>query len=404
MAVREGATTDGLNLTDVADPLKGVTCFFCHAVDDVSGTYNNPLSLSDDLVMRGEYSDPVDNEAHASTYSNLHDRDKADSARMCGSCHDIVVNAHAHIERTFQEWTDSVFSTPNGQSCSGCHMLQSPHERPIADAPGVFARYYHSLDFPGFDLALTDFPQKEEQAQAVDYLAKTTVQPALCVVPVGGQSAIRVVIDNAGAGHGFPSGSAQDRRVFAEVVAYQGDTVVYQSGVVADGASPTDGADPDEWLLRDCMLDKDGQPVSMFWQADSYETNQLPGQKVFCAQQPCPPEFYLSHIVQSFPRDPTALFDFVPDKVTLRLRIQPVGLDVLGDLTDSGDLDASVAGQMKTMDIDLGKGTTLTWTPTTTNDDYLDPDIGQPAHCVKFAPTLSLATLVKATNHTACSP
>src|SRR5271155_2931282 len=36
MAVNEGATTDGLNLDSVAQPLHGVTCFFCHTVESVN--------------------------------------------------------------------------------------------------------------------------------------------------------------------------------------------------------------------------------------------------------------------------------------------------------------------------------------------------------------------------------
>ena len=114
MAVREGATTDGLNLADVPAALKGVTCFFCHSVNDVEGTHNNPLVLADDLVMRGEYNDPVESEAHRSAYSPFHDRDQADSAALCGTCHDIIANESAAIERTYSEWQASVFSQPGG--------------------------------------------------------------------------------------------------------------------------------------------------------------------------------------------------------------------------------------------------------------------------------------------------
>ena len=53
MALREGATFDGLNLPDVPQSLKGVTCYFCHSVDGVQGTHNNPLTLADDEVLRG---------------------------------------------------------------------------------------------------------------------------------------------------------------------------------------------------------------------------------------------------------------------------------------------------------------------------------------------------------------
>src|SRR5262249_41642754 len=123
MAVRESATTDGLNLGTLSPKLKGVTCFFCHPVAAVTGDHNDPLELSSDgITMRGEYHDAVKNTAHHSAYSNLHDRDDAASATLCGSCHDIVTPAGAAIERTFQEWQASVFSMTKGASCAQCHM------------------------------------------------------------------------------------------------------------------------------------------------------------------------------------------------------------------------------------------------------------------------------------------
>src|SRR5215472_14046440 len=57
LAVRTGATTDGLNLDSVDPKLKGVTCFFCHTIDAVNGTNDNPLHVSDDNAMRGPLSD-----------------------------------------------------------------------------------------------------------------------------------------------------------------------------------------------------------------------------------------------------------------------------------------------------------------------------------------------------------
>ena len=411
MAVREGATTDGLNLDDVPGQLKGVTCFFCHSVDSVDGAHNNPLVLSDDLAMRGEYDDPVDNEAHPAAYSPLHDRDQADSSQLCGTCHDIVVNEHAAIERTFTEWQASVFSQPGGATCGQCHMDQSTNLRPIADDDNadVAARRYHSHQFPAIDVALTpDFPEADAQREAVQSFLDSTLQSALCVVPFGDtKSAIRVVLDNVAAGHGFPSGSAQDRRIWVEVVAYQGDKVVYQSGVVPEGELVTTPPDPpdDRWLLRDCMLDADGNPVSMFWQADDYETNQLPAQTTFDSSDP---DFYKTHIVQFFPRDsrdPGApMIPGTVDRVTLRVLVQPMGLDVLGELVDSGDLSADIVDQMPTYEVDLGDGPVLEWTADTANQEYPDNDLHAPASCISLTNLNAAADKVPATDHTACQP
>src|SRR5215813_8159683 len=71
MAVNEKATTDGLNLADVPQSLKGVTCYFCHSIDQVTGTHDAQVHLAGDLVIRGELSDAVANSAHNSGYSAL---------------------------------------------------------------------------------------------------------------------------------------------------------------------------------------------------------------------------------------------------------------------------------------------------------------------------------------------
>jgi hypothetical protein len=401
LALAEGATTDGLNMDQVPQKLKGITCFFCHSVDAVQGTHDNPLELAGDLVMRGEYKDSVDNDGHASVYSSLHDRDKAESAGLCGSCHDIVVNGHAQIERTFAEWQASVFSHAGGATCGQCHMDQSPHPIPIADVGDVKPRIAHSHQFPGVDVALTPFAQTDAQRQSLQSFLNSTLQSAVCVVNAGSSaSAIRVILDDVAAGHGFPSGSAQDRRVWAEVTASKGGAEMYHSGAITAGQPITTGADADMWLMRDCMLDTSGQPVDMFWQADSYETNQLPAQATFDQTDP---RFYMTHVVQSFPRDPSMLLPFAPDSVKLQVHVQPMGLEVLNDLVASGDLDPSIPAMMPTYDIDLGAGSTLEWTPAAT-DTYPDPTLSLPTTCVTLSNLNIAADKVPAANHMKCSP
>jgi nitrate/TMAO reductase-like tetraheme cytochrome c subunit len=402
MAVAEGVTHDGLNLASVPQKLKGVTCYFCHTVDAVTGTHNNPLGLSKDgITMRGEYADPVQNSAHKATYSTLHDRDQAASATLCGSCHDIVSPAGGAIERTFTEWHDSVFSRTGGNSCSQCHMDQSHTRRPIAMAPGVFARYYHSHLFPAVDVALTPgLPGQDTQRSAVDALLKTTLQSALCVVNYASASGLRVILDAVGTGHDFPSGSAQDRRLWTEVIAYKGGQVLYQSGVVPGGTPPTHNPDADFWMIRDCMFDGQGGKVDMFWQAVSFESNLLPAQLTF---DPLDPRYYQSHILQSFPRDPSMHIADLPDRVTLRVRLQPVGLDVLDDLIGSGDLDPQVRSMMPTYDLDLGAGPALEWTMAKAKLGWLEQD-AFPVYCVTDSNLNIAAQTVPAPNHTKCTP
>jgi hypothetical protein len=44
MAVRTGMT-DGTNLDALPAPVRGVTCYFCHSITEVTDTHNAPLTL-----------------------------------------------------------------------------------------------------------------------------------------------------------------------------------------------------------------------------------------------------------------------------------------------------------------------------------------------------------------------
>jgi hypothetical protein len=405
MALEEGATTDGTNLATVPQKLKGVTCFFCHTIDSVTGSHNAAVTLSGDLVMRGEYTNPVANTGHASAYAALQDRDHLESAGMCGACHDIVVPAGAAIERTYAEWQSSIFSSPaGGETCGQCHMNQSTTPKPIAQAPGVGPREYHAHDFPAVDVALTpSFPNVTGEQQAVQTFLQTTLQMALCVTQKGG---VRVIVDNASAGHFFPSGAAQDRRVWAEVIASAGGTVFYQSGVVPGGTPVVSVQnDPDLWLLRDCMFDATNKQVDMFWQAATSQGNEL---TMPVTTDTTDKRYYLTHIYQRFPRAIDTWLPQLPDQVTVRIRLQPIGLDVLDDLVDGGDLDRDVAAAIPTFDVTP----LLTWTAaaaascTTTEGTpctYQDDD-GEPVTCVTPTGFNVGADKNLATQNAGCTP
>jgi len=396
MALADKLTTDGLNLVTIPAKYKGVTCFFCHTADAVTGTHDAALHLTTDTTMRGEYKDPIATNGHPSVYSAMHDKEQSDSAGLCGACHDIVTPHGAELERTFKEWQGSVFSTPAGATCASCHMNQSTSDVPIANVPNAPKRRVHSHRQSGVDLALTDFPEKDIQKQKVLDLLSTTLQTALCVKQIGAQAELRVLLDNVGAGHAFPSGSAQDRRVFVEVIATQNGMPVYQSGVVADGARPTDAmTDPDRWLVRDCIFDDAQKEVNMFWQAASFESISIPAQLTFDMLDP---RFYKSHLYWRFPVS-GMLFMGQPDRVTMRVRIQPIGLDVLDDLIASGDLDMSLRAQMQTLDV----GALLEWTPAKATKKFFDSD-NLVVACSSDTNFNVSADKFAAPAHTKCSP
>jgi hypothetical protein len=396
MALREGATQDGLNLDQVPQKLKGVTCFFCHAVDEIQGTHNAQLHLADDLQMRGPFDNPVANTAHHATYSPLHDHRKLDSAHMCGTCHDIVTGHGASIERTFQEWQASIFDQTGsvGATCGTCHMKERKNV-PIAQAPNVLTRDYHAHTFPGVDLALTPIAEQGPQKQSVQDFLDMTLQTALCVSQ-SGPPQIRVIVDNVAAGHSWPSGATQDRRAWAEVIAYSGTNIIFQSGAVPDGTPVLATPDPDLWLLRDCMFDEAGKQVSMFWQAASVDSNELVAPVTLDAGDP---RFAPTHVIRAFPA--SGNLSQAPDRVTLRVRYQPIGLDVLDDLVKSGDLDKKYRDAMTTFD--LGHTKTVEWTKAAAVGTFSD-DNRVIFACVSPSGLNLAADKIPAKGHAKCSP
>jgi hypothetical protein len=405
MAVRTGATSDGLNMPELGPELQGVTCYFCHNVASVDGTHNAQLTLAMDHNMRGGITDPVRSGAHRSGYSPLMDNRELESASLCGACHDIVTSpdfapATVPLERTFDEWQMTLFNRPiseGGRACSfpGCHMLPRPDER-VANAPNVFTRIRHNHEFPGVDIALDDFPQRERQREAVQQLLDaSTVRADICVAALPQSlSVMRILLENL-TGHSLPSGAAQDRRMWVEVIATganaRGENVSYSSGIVPDGVpvTATLDADPDLWLLRDRVIDGEGREAHMFWDVAEYFPETIPGPSRSLDN------FSNATDARRYPRQ--GLLTFIPDRVTLRVRVRPVGLDVIDDLIKTGH-DPGIRDQIPTFDISPTRRVsdppwpptvTLEWTPAlAANSQYgFSGEIDRaPARCVSAAP------------------
>jgi hypothetical protein len=355
MAVREGATTDGLNLDEVPRHLKGVTCFFCHTVEAVGAPHNNGLILADDLVMRGGFSDAVANPFHPTAYSPLHDNTRIESSAMCGSCHDIVTPAGVHLERTFLEWEQSAFNRPRakgGLSCANCHMAYEP-DTVIADFEGVPLRTRHEHTFPGIDTALTPWPDVAVQLEQIARDLEPAILAKLCVSPVDG-GRIEYTLDNVGAAHMLPSGASSDRRMWAQVVATLGATTLLSSGVVAEGqpVSEVAATDPKLWQIRDFAVDDAGQEAHMFWDVREIQSELLKPMVTFDMSDPA----YIHFTTQFYTLDGQPL----PDRVEAVVFVRAIGLDILDDLIAGGELDAAVRSEIRTIEIE---STRLIWTP-----------------------------------------
>jgi hypothetical protein len=379
MAVELGLTT-GADFDPAAMPpaARGITCYFCHNVKAVTATHNNGIELAHDQTMRGAVADPdaVATPAHRSRFDPLMDSD-SNQSEICGSCHDVVTPRGVELERTYQEWKTTIFAQPGGLvhlSCGGCHMRSS--NGVIADAPGLAVRSrdhgFHEHMWPGIDQALTPFPEIEAQAAAI----KRDLDPAIAIigpapfasnVQPGGicldpPGRLTVRVDALGTGHMWPSGAAQDRRAWLEVIATDAMAApVLTSGVVPDGDDPPEltdaNAPPDTHLVRlwDSAFKDDGTPAHFFWDVARVRSELLR------------PSITLDKNSPDFDHSATAVFDVGAafasiETITARVRIRALSYALLDDLVDSGDLAPTIASQLRTLDI---LGAQSTWTRAT---------------------------------------
>jgi hypothetical protein len=356
LGLASGATFDSAALPPEA---RGVTCYFCHNVTAVEGEHNNPLVLGMDQTMRGGLKDPVESSAHYSKYDGKLMAGATNDSTMCGACHDLVTPKGVHLERTFAEWKETVFAVVDPkaflpQTCSNCHMRSS--DEPIADAPGVGSREngYHEHMWPSVDQALTPFPQMAEQAAGIKDILDPSIQVVglkplgsfayggICLDPPG---VLSVRIDSINVGHNFPSGAAQDRRAWLEVIAYNASgTQIWSSGVVPDGMDPEQINDPTLFGFWDKTFKADGSSAHFFWEVDRVESKLLKGAVTLDANSPL------------YDHSSTAKFTIGPqytnfERITTRMRMRALPYEVIDELIASGDLAAGTRAELKTIDL-----------------------------------------------------
>jgi hypothetical protein len=183
-------------------------------------------------------------------------------------------------------------------------------------------------------------------------------------------------LDNIGPGHNMPSGAAQDRRVWIEVVSYdETGGVLFSSGVVPDGTPVADleADEPDLVLLRDRGFDDTGEPAHMFWDVASIDQERtMPGvltTDLLTKDGQEDPDYYAPLYAFRYPRsDGTGL----PARVTLVVHVRPIGLEVIDDLIDSGHLEERHRDALPTFSVLPNRGlddtklrtdVTVEWTP-----------------------------------------
>lgn len=163
---------------------EGVTCDFCHSLQDVhpdrvEGRFDIELG-----VKHGPHPD-LESPAHAIRHSSLFV-----SSKLCAGCHEWTNRRGAHLLSTYSEWAASPYAS-QGRTCQSCHM-------PIVEGSIVDARVKRSQ----VRINEHDLSGGHSSAQ---------VKKALKVRPLeihrdGSMVNATVTIDNVGSGHHIPTG------------------------------------------------------------------------------------------------------------------------------------------------------------------------------------------------------
>jgi nitrate/TMAO reductase-like tetraheme cytochrome c subunit len=336
VALALGETQDGLNLESVPQSMKGVGCTFCHQLEEATGPANGAVSWVWDGVMRGALEDPLKTDAHKNAYGAALDRDAPESSQVCGSCHDVVLPSGLHLEQTYVEWEASVFSEGlSRQSCGHCHLPSRPGL--AAEVDGAQSRRIHDHSMPGVDVALVPWADAERQKALVQELLDKTLLAELCVVPEAAGSKVVLTLENVLAGHNFPSGASHDRRVWVEVRGFSEGAQVLSSGEVSETQSVMALQQADLVLLHDEALTAEGEISHGIVDAVSVSRRGLEA----------PENLGLPHARSYAWSVPGQALD----QVDVRVRMRPVGLDLLQPLLDDGGITPAQVQAMPTFDL-----------------------------------------------------
>ncbi len=231
---------------------EGVTCDYCHSIQNVSLAGLNPRAKVEfTLTKRGPLKD-VDSNVHGTAYSAVFT-----SALACVSCHEYKTAAGFPVLATYTEWKNSR-AAREGQDCQSCHMYQ------VAGAV-VDPRVRRTKEA---EINLHLMPG----GHSIDQLNKA-IGAKLAVSHEGGQLRVSVEVTNRGAGHSAPTGSAL-RQIILDVTAdayngqhYRGERIYRR--VVADAQGKEIDREHAAWVksakvLSDTRLAPDEKRTEAF--------------------------------------------------------------------------------------------------------------------------------------------
>jgi hypothetical protein len=181
---------------------EGVTCDYCHSVQEVSFSGRNPKpKVEFSLIKSGPLKDVVSS-AHGTAYSAVHT-----SSEICAPCHEYRNALGFPVLTTYSEWKNSRFGK-EGRNCQSCHMYKVAGEvvDPRIQQTNLAKINLHQM--PG--------------SHSIEQLNRT-IKAQLTTERHGDTLNVIVDLANMAAGHYVPTGSPMRQIILdVKVDAYDG--------------------------------------------------------------------------------------------------------------------------------------------------------------------------------------
>jgi hypothetical protein len=176
----------------------GVTCDFCHTVQDVDLTRSDfPLMSRPGTKKTGPY---------LNSHSPAHDTEQKaffKKSEFCGGCHQLVGQDGVLIIGTYQEWKESPFAD-EGIQCQDCHMPIEPGKKIVSEEVGSSVRGVNLHNLAG--------------GHSVDQIRSAIKLEIKDVKQDGNTLFVTVHVSNVNSGHNVPTGTPSRRLILRTTV------------------------------------------------------------------------------------------------------------------------------------------------------------------------------------------
>jgi PGF-CTERM protein len=249
------------NLSEISK--KGIQCDFCHSVNESTGIGNGAFMVSTDGTKRGPYDDSK-SPYHGSMFSDLHTK-----SEFCGMCHDVNHPVTGiPVEATYTEWKGGPYNSTT--VCQDCHMTPgiTHFEANPGKASGIgpYRDNVYTHYFVGGNAAVTGVMGSEVHQKMAEERLKSAATLALDAEMKDNEAEITVEVTNVGAGHKLPTGLAEARQVWIEILVNDasGKGIYHSGGLDSEGE-----VDPDAVIYHVVLGDASGNPTMKVWEAES---------------------------------------------------------------------------------------------------------------------------------------